>query len=76
MAQILGVSTPTYRKVEAGISTVEWGVILRALQFLELDTDKLLSVFPTQEPPMKLKDLLAPTRKNAYRRKFHGKTNM
>lgn len=72
VATLAKVSVPTYRKLESGESTVEWGLVIRVLQILDLDITKLLSAFPSEEPTLRLKDLLAPTRKNSYRRKFHG----
>jgi transcriptional regulator with XRE-family HTH domain len=55
VAGVVGVSVPTYRKIEQGDGTVEFRHVARALG----------DVIPATEPELRLKDLLRPERKNA-----------
>ena len=64
VAGVVGVSVPTYRKIEQGDGTVEFRHVARALGALGL-TQALGDVIPATEPELRLKDLLRPERKNA-----------
>ena len=66
VASIVGVSLPTYRKIEAGNGSVEFGAVARTLGVLGY-VDALPSVVANPEPEVSLADLLKPQRKNAYR---------
>jgi transcriptional regulator with XRE-family HTH domain len=55
VAGVVGVSVPTYRKIEQGDGTVEFRHVARALG----------DVIPATEPELRLKDQLRPERKNA-----------
>ena len=64
VAGVVGVSVPTYRKIEQGDGTVEFRHVARALGALGL-AEALGDVIPATEPELRLKDLLRPERKNA-----------
>ena len=67
VAGIVGVSLPTYRKIEAGDGSVEFGAVARTLGVLGY-VDALPSVVSDPEPEVSLRDLLKPQRKHAYPR--------
>lgn len=67
VAKIVGISLPTYRKIEAGDGSVEFRHVARALGALDL-AQALANAIPEQEPELRISDLLAPERKRASRR--------
>jgi transcriptional regulator with XRE-family HTH domain len=64
VAGVVGVSLPTYRKIEQGDGTVEFRHVARALGVLGL-AEALGELVPETEPELRLKDLLRPERKHA-----------
>ena len=64
LAGVVGVSLPTYRKIEQGDGTVEFRHVARALGALGL-AEALGEMIPEGEPEWRLKDLLRPERKHA-----------
>lgn len=68
LAQTVGVTVPTYRKIESGNGRVEFRHVARALGVLGY-ADALAGVIPEVQPEMRLKDLLAPERKHASPRR-------
>jgi transcriptional regulator with XRE-family HTH domain len=66
MCQTLGITVPTYRKIESGDGTVEFRHVARALGVFGY-TDALGELVPEAQPEMRLEDLLAPQRKHASR---------
>jgi len=68
LADMVGVTVPTYRKIEAGDGTVEFRHVARALGVMGFG-DALGNIIPESEPELRLKDLLAPERKHASPRK-------
>ena len=71
VAGVVGVSVPTYRKIEQGDGTVEFRHVARALGALGL-TQALGDVIPATEPELRLKDLLRPERKHASKPRRKG----
>jgi transcriptional regulator with XRE-family HTH domain len=71
VAGIVGVSLPTYRKIEQGDGTVEFRHVARALGALGL-AEALGDVIPATEPELRLKDLLHPERKHASKPRRKG----
>jgi transcriptional regulator with XRE-family HTH domain len=71
VAGIVGVSLPTYRKIEQGDGTVEFRHVVRALGVLGL-ADALGELIPEAEPELRLKDLLRPERKHASKPRRKG----
>ena len=57
VAGVMGVSVPTYRKIEQGDGTVEFRHVARALGVLGL-SEALGELVPETEPELRLKDLL------------------
>jgi transcriptional regulator with XRE-family HTH domain len=68
LAQVLGVTLPTYRKIESGDGSVEFRHAARALSVLGYG-DALGELIPEVQPDVRLKDLLAPERKHASPRR-------
>jgi transcriptional regulator with XRE-family HTH domain len=69
IASILGVSLPTYRKIEAGDGTVEFRYVAGALAVLG-HVEALAELIPAVDPSMTMKDLVSlPERKRASPRK-------
>ena len=66
MGKKLGITIPTYRKIEAGDGTVEFRHVARALGVFGY-ADALGELVPEAQPEMRLEDLLAPQRKHASR---------
>jgi len=64
LAALVGVSLPTYRKIEAGVGSVEFRHVARALGILGF-SEALSHLIPEPEPNLKLNDLLAPERLKA-----------
>ena len=71
VAGIVGVSLPTYRKIEQGHGTVEFRHVVRALGVLGL-AEALGELIPEAEPELRLKDLLRPERKHASKPRRKG----
>jgi transcriptional regulator with XRE-family HTH domain len=68
LAQLLGVTLPTYRKIESGNGSVEFRHVAKALGVLGYG-EALGELIPEVQPEIRLKDLLAPERKHASPRK-------
>ncbi len=68
VAAIVGVTLPTYRKIEAGNGTIEFRHVARALGVLGY-ADALGELIPEIQPGLRLDDLLAPQRKHASHRR-------
>jgi len=64
MAQTLGVTLPTYRKIEAGDGSVEFRHVAKALGILGY-AEALGELVPEHPPEIRLHDLLAKQRKHA-----------
>lgn len=71
IAAIVGVTLPTYRKIETGDGTVEFRHVARALGVLGYG-EALGAIIPEGRPELRLKDLLAPERKHASPRRKAG----
>ena len=71
VAGIVGISVPTYRKIEQGDGTVEFRHVARALRALGL-AEALGDVIPATEPELRLKELLRPERKHASKPRTKG----
>jgi transcriptional regulator with XRE-family HTH domain len=71
VAGVVGVSVPTYRKIEQGDGTVEFRHVARALGVLGL-AEALGELVPETEPELRLKDLLRPERKHASKPRRKG----
>jgi len=69
LAQTLGVTLPTYRKIESGNGSVEFRHVAKALCVLGYG-DAVGELIPEVQPEVRLKDLLAPERKHASPRRF------
>lgn len=68
LAQSLGVTLPTYRKIESGDGSVEFRHVAKALGVLGF-SEALGNLIPETQPEIRLKDLLAPERKHASPRR-------
>jgi transcriptional regulator with XRE-family HTH domain len=68
MCEVLGITIPTYRKIEAGDGTIEFRHVARALGVFGY-AEALGELVPEAQPEMRLEDLLAPQRKHASRRR-------
>ena len=64
IAELVGVSLPTYRKIEAGVGTVEFRHVAKALGVLGF-SDALHDLIPEPQSDLKLSDLLATERLKA-----------
>lgn len=64
LAEMVGVTLPTYRKIEKGDGTVEFRHVARALGVLGY-SDALGEIIAEAQPEVRLKDLLAAERKHA-----------
>jgi DNA-binding XRE family transcriptional regulator len=71
VAGVVGISVPTYRKIEQGDGTVEFRHVARALGALGL-AEALGDVIPATEPELRLQDLLRPERKHASKPRRKG----
>jgi transcriptional regulator with XRE-family HTH domain len=71
VAGVVGVSMPTYRKIEQGDGTVEFRHVARALGVFGL-AEALGEVVPETEPELRLKELLRPERKHASKPRRKG----
>ena len=71
VAGIVGISVPTYRKIEEGDGTVEFRHVARALGSLGL-AEALGDLIPATEPELRLKDLLRPERKHTSKPRTKG----
>ena len=68
LAGMVGVTLPTYRKIEKGDGSVEFRHVARALGVLGYQ-EALGEIIAETQPELRLKDLLAPERKHASPRK-------
>ncbi len=64
LAGILGVSLPTYRKIEAGAGTIEFRHVAKALGVLGY-VDALANIIPEHGPVVTMSELTKPERKRA-----------
>ena len=64
LAEMVGVSLPTYRKIEAGVGSVEFRHVAKVLGVLGF-SEALGNLIPETEAQLKLSDLLAPERVKA-----------
>ena len=64
VAALVGVSLPTYRKIEDGAGSVEFRHVARAIGALGF-CEALHNLIPEPENNLKLNDLLAPERRKA-----------
>jgi DNA-binding XRE family transcriptional regulator len=64
VADLVGISMPTYRKIEAGVGSVEFRHVARALGVLGF-SEALHNLIPEPETNLKLNDLLATERLKA-----------
>lgn len=67
LASVIGITIPTYRKIESGNGKVEFRHVARALGFFGY-SEALGNLVPEAPIELKLKDLLAPQRKHASRK--------
>ena len=74
VAGIVGISVPTYRKIEQGDGTAEFRHLARALGSLgSLGLAEALGdLIPATEPELRLKDLLRPERKHTSKPRTKG----
>ena len=77
VAGIVGISVPTYRKIEQGDGTAEFRHLARALGSLgSLGSlglaEALGDLIPATEPELRLKDLLRPERKHTSKPRTKG----
>lgn len=70
VADALGISRPTYRKIEDGDGTVEFRHVARAIAFFD-GKEALANVVasPLAEPTLTIKALMAPERQRAGKRR-------
>ena len=66
LAGLVGVTPPTYRKIESGLGTVEFRHVARTLGVLGY-AEALGELIPEAPPELRLADLLAPQRQRASR---------
>ena len=71
LAGVVGISVPTYRKIEQGDGTVEFRHVARALGSPSL-AEALGDVIPATEAELRLKDMLCPERKHASKSRRKG----
>ena len=64
MCQIIGITMPTYRKIESGDGSIEFRHVARALGVFGY-AELLGNLLPEAERELRLEDLLAPDRKHA-----------
>jgi transcriptional regulator with XRE-family HTH domain len=65
VASVVGISLPTYRKIESGDGTIEFRHVVRTLAVLGY-VDAVAALVPPLDPTMTMKQLLAlPERKRA-----------
>lgn len=68
LARTLGITIPTYRKIEAGDGSIEFRHVAKALGVFGY-SEALGNLLPEVQPEVRLKDLLAPERKHASPRR-------
>jgi len=68
LAGLIGVTLPTFRKIESGAGTVEFRHVARTLGVLGY-ADALGEIVPEAQPDLRLADLLAPQRRRASHRR-------
>ncbi len=66
IAALIGISEPTYRKIEAGDGSIEFRHVAKALAVFGFD-QALGDLIPEMGPKIRLTDLLAPERQRASR---------
>jgi transcriptional regulator with XRE-family HTH domain len=64
MSQVVGITIPTYRKIESGDGSVEFRHVARALGAFGF-SEALGEIIPETQAELRLQDLLAPERKHA-----------
>ena len=65
VASVVGISLPTYRKIESGDGTIEFRHVVRTLAVLGY-VDAILALVPTVDPAITMKQLMSlPERKRA-----------
>lgn len=65
VASVVGISLPTYRKIESGDGTIEFRHVVRTLAVLG-HVDAVAALVPPVDPAMTMKQLLAlPERRRA-----------
>jgi transcriptional regulator with XRE-family HTH domain len=64
ISRLLGITIPTYRKIESGDGSIEFRHVARALGAFGY-SEALGKLIPETQPDLQLKDLLAPERKHA-----------
>ena len=65
VASIVGISLPTYRKIESGDGTIEFRHVVRTLAVLGY-VDAIATLVPPANPALTMKQLMAlPERKHA-----------
>ena len=65
VASVVGISLPTYRKIESGAGTIEFRHVVRALAVLG-HVDAIPGLIPPVDPAITMKQLMAlPERKRA-----------
>ncbi len=68
VARAVGVTRPTYRKIEAGDGSVEFRHVARTLGFLGA-SEALGTLLPEPAAELTLKDLLVPERRRAGKKR-------
>lgn len=72
VASVVGISLPTYRKIEAGDGTIEFRHVVRALAVLGY-VEAVPALIPPVDPTVTMRQLLAqPERKHASRPRTKG----
>src|SRR5271156_5367328 len=74
MCEVIGITIPTYRKIESGDGTVEFRHVARALGILGY-TEALGELIPDAPIELRLEDLVAPQRKHASKPRRKGLGN-
>jgi transcriptional regulator with XRE-family HTH domain len=65
VASVVGISLPTYRKIESGDGTIEFRHVVRTLAVLGY-VDAIIALVPTVDPSITMKQLMSlPERKRA-----------
>lgn len=65
VASVVGISLPTYRKIESGDGTIEFRHVVRTLAVLGY-VDAILALVPPVDPAITMKQLMSlPERKRA-----------
>lgn len=75
MARMVGVTIPTYRKIESGNGKIEFRHVARLIGIFGY-SDTLGEMIPEVQPEMKLANLLAPQRKHASGKRLKAKNKL